>query len=263
MLPIALQTSCLAPRLVGAQSIKKALHTAAQLEYDGVQIDTRRELPPSELSATGLRQFRKMLDDLNLRVGSVTFPTRRGYADPSDLERRVQATIAAMKFAADLSARTIVLLLGEVPAPESPRFATLIDVLETLGAEGNRCGVSLAGHAPEASLEQLATLMQALPEGTCGLDLNPAELIAHGQSPQAYAESLGRYIRHIYANDAVRGFGGSGSATVELGRGTAEVPTLLGMLEEHSYQGWVTVQRSDSTNLLEDCANAVKFLRSV
>ena len=263
MLPIALQTSCLASRSVGTQSIKKALHTAAQLEYDGVQIDTRRELPPSELSATGLRQFRKMLDDLNLRVGSVAFPTRRGYADPADLDRRVQATLEAMKFASELSTRTIVLLLGEIPDIESPQFATLVDVLETLGAQGNRLGVSIAGHAPQASVGELRALMEAIPEGICGLDLNPAELIAHGQSPQAYVESLGAHIRHVYANDAVQGFGGSGSTSVELGRGTADVPTLLGMLEEHSYQGWVTVERGESANLLADCANAVKFLRAL
>ncbi|MEQ8837143.1 MAG: TIM barrel protein, partial [Lacipirellulaceae bacterium] len=211
MLPIALQTSCLAPHTMGNKSIKKALHTAAQLEYDGVQIDTRRELLPSELSATGLRQFRKMLDDLNLRVGSVTFPTRRGYGDPADLDRRVQATLEAMKLASELKARTIILLFGEVPELESPRFSMLVDVLETLGSQGNRLGVSIAGHAPKATNTELEALMNALPEGTCGLDLNPAELIAHGHSPQEYAESQGAHIRHIYANDAVQGFGGSGS----------------------------------------------------
>lgn len=263
MLPIALQTSCLTPSSLGTKGIKKALHTAAQLEYDGVQIDTRRELPPSELSATGLRQFRKMLDDLNIRVGSTTFPTRRGYADPADLDRRVQATIAAMQFASELKARTLVLWFGEVPSEESSQFGTLVEVLDTLGTHGNRLGVSIAGHAPTASTEELSALMAALSEGTCGLDLNPAELIAHGQSPQDYVESLGGHIRHLYANDAVQGLGGSGSTTVELGRGTAQVPTLLGMLEEHSYQGWVTVQRSDATNLLEDCSNAVKFLRAL
>ena len=51
------------------------------------------------LSPTGLRQFHKLLDDLNLRVSAVAFPTRRGYDEPDDLERRVLATQAAMRFA--------------------------------------------------------------------------------------------------------------------------------------------------------------------
>ena len=77
------------------QPIKQALHTAARLGADGVEIDARTELPPTELSRTGLRQFRRLLEDLNLRVSAVAFPTRRGYDEPQDLERRVMATQAA------------------------------------------------------------------------------------------------------------------------------------------------------------------------
>lgn len=80
---VAIQTKCL------AQPLKQALHTAGRLEADGVQIDLRQELLPAELSDTALRQLRKLLDDLNLRVGSVAFPTRRGYATTQDLERRL------------------------------------------------------------------------------------------------------------------------------------------------------------------------------
>ena len=73
---IAIATKCL------AQPLKKALHTVGAMPCDGVQIDLRHELPESEVSDTGLRQLRKLLDDLNLRVGSAAFPTRRGFADP-------------------------------------------------------------------------------------------------------------------------------------------------------------------------------------
>ena len=58
-----------------AQPLRKALHTAARLEAEGVQLDLRRELPAAELSGTGLRELRKLLDDLNLRVASTAFPT--------------------------------------------------------------------------------------------------------------------------------------------------------------------------------------------
>ena len=58
---------------------KKALHTAAELGADGIEIDARNTLKPQELSRTGLRQLRKTLDDRNLRVCAIGFPTRRGY----------------------------------------------------------------------------------------------------------------------------------------------------------------------------------------
>ena len=63
------------------QPLKQAIRTAARLGANGVEIDARSELRPGELSATGLREFHKLLEDLNLRVSAVAFPTRRGYDD--------------------------------------------------------------------------------------------------------------------------------------------------------------------------------------
>ena len=46
---------------------KKALHIVAQLGADAVEIDARGELSPRQLSQTGLRELRKMLDDFRLK----------------------------------------------------------------------------------------------------------------------------------------------------------------------------------------------------
>ena len=58
---------------------KKALHIAAELGANGIEIDARNDLKPQDLSRTGLRQLRKTLDDRNLRVCAIGFQTRRGY----------------------------------------------------------------------------------------------------------------------------------------------------------------------------------------
>src|SRR6476620_7882921 len=86
------------------QPIRQALITAARLGAAGVEIDARSELRPHDVSRTGIREFHKLMDDMNLRVAAVAFPTRRGYDVPDDLERRVLATQEAMRFAADLHA---------------------------------------------------------------------------------------------------------------------------------------------------------------
>lgn len=253
---IAIQTKCL------AQPLRQALHTAGRLEADGVQIDLRQELSVADLSDTALRQLRKMLDDLNLRVGSVAFPTRRGFDNPDQLERRIEATLQAMHCASRLGSRVILLMLGPPPAPETAERNTLLEALGTLSAHGNRIGVELALQttAPPAELEEL---LGELPDGALGLDLNPADFVLSGGSPREFVERLGARVVHLAANDAVRGFGSSGGSDVELGRGATDFPALLATLEEHGYRGWATIERRGSRQPVADVENAVRFLRSL
>lgn len=254
---IAVQTKCL------AQPLKKALHTVGAMQPDGVQIDLRTELPQTEVSDTGLRQLRKLLDDLNLRVGSAAFPTRRGYADPDELDRRIDATVRAMRLASNLKARVLVIGLGPLPPPNSPERTTLHAAIENLAAHGNRLGVELAASCPSAEPADLAALIAALPERALGVDLSPADLIRHDRRPPAFVEAVGPHIAHVYANDAVRGLGGAGATEVQLGRGSADVPELLGLLEEYDYRGWLTIERRHAPRPAEEVADAVQYLRSL
>ena len=94
------------------QPLKQAIQTAARLGAEGVEIDARTELPPAQMSQTAIRQFRKLLGDLNLRVSAVSFITRRGYDVAGDLERRVLATQAAMKMAHAIGASVVINRVG-------------------------------------------------------------------------------------------------------------------------------------------------------
>lgn len=254
---LALQTRCL------AQPLRKALHTAGRLGYDGVQIEARQELPPAELSDTGLRELRKLLNDLNLRVASVAFPTRRGFADPDDLQRRLEATIAAMRMASRLGAGLMVVAPGPLPAADSAARSTLVESLTALAAHGGRLGVLPALACPDAAPAELAGLVADLPEGLAGVDLNPADMIRRGRSPREFAATLGPRVAHVYANDAVAGLGGDGGVDVELGRGLADFPELLGALEEFGYRGWLTFQRRNSARTADEAGDAIEFLRAL
>ena len=254
---IAAQTRCF------AQSLKKALHTAAGLGCDGVQFDARNELPPSELSETGLRQLRKMLADLNLRVGSIAFPTRRGYANPTDLQPRLEATRAAMKLASQLGAKFLIGNLGTLPTAEMhDQRGTLNDAMQSLAAFGDRVGVRFVAQAVAAPGE-LVEWIDSLPEGTVSLDLHPARLIAQGESPAEFVSIAGRYIAHVHAADGVHDFSSGQAVEVELGRGTADFPELLGMLEEFGYRDWVSIERRSSRQPIEEIGNAVQYSRSL
>ena len=99
---IAVQTACL------KQPTRKALHTAARLGCEGVQFDASCQFRPADMSATGLRHLRKLLDDLNLRVSSIALPSRYGYARADGLQQRVDTLFEAMRLASQLHARVLV-----------------------------------------------------------------------------------------------------------------------------------------------------------
>jgi sugar phosphate isomerase/epimerase len=243
--------------------LRRALQTASRLGADGVEIDVRRELPVGELSQTGLRQFRRLLAELGLEVSAVSYPTRRGYGEPVDLERRVMATQAALQFAHALGAGVLVNRIGAVPAEEDdPRFVMLLEVLSGIGAYGERVGARLAAQTGSESGADLARLLAALPEQTIGVDLHPAGLIHHGHSPSDAIVALGTNILHVHACDAVRDFSRGQVIDAELGRGAADFPALLGQLEEFNYRGWVTIECT-TANPISEAENAVEFLRSL
>jgi len=245
------------------QPLKHALRTAARLGAAGVEIDARRELPPSELSQTGRRELQKLLSDLSLRVSAVAFPTRRGYDDLTELERRVFATQAAMRFAVELGTDVVINRVGRIPASDDPRFESLVEPLTALGTYGERVGARLAAQTADASPHDLARLIAALPEHTVGVDLHPGELILAGHSPQEALEVLGRHVLHVHASDAVRDLGATRAKQVELGRGMADLPELLGRLTEFDYRGWVTIESRDAADPISEIENAVAFLRAL
>ena len=246
------------------QPLKQALHTAALLGAEGVEIDCRTELVSGEMSQTGLRQFRKLLGDLNLRVSAVAFPTRRGYDVVDELDRRVFATQAAMRFAHELGAEVVINRVGRIPDNASdPQFGRLVEVLASLASYGDRVGARLAAQTGQESPAQLARLLDALADQTLGVDLHPSALIFHGHSPQEAVAEIGARVLHVHAADAVHDFSAGRAREVELGRGTADLPALLGRLTEFDYRGWVTIERREAADPITEIENAVAYLRSL
>jgi sugar phosphate isomerase/epimerase len=251
------------------------MQTAAHLGAEGVEIDVRNELPPSQMSQTAIRQFRKLLSDLNLSVSAVSFITRRGYDVAEDLERRVIATQAAMTMAHVMGASVVINRVGSATPilsagtvfPDAnrpnPALNRLVDVLTMLGAYGDRVGARLAAQTGSESGPQLAELLAAIPNQTIGVDLNPSVLIMNGHDPEEAVAALGPRVLHVHASDAVRDLSRGRTFEVALGRGSADLPGLLGRLTEFDYRGWVTIERHDSADPITEIGNAVAFLRAL
>jgi sugar phosphate isomerase/epimerase len=244
--------------------LKKGLLMARDLRAEAVEIDLRRELSPGDLSQTGIRQVRKMLEDLNLRISAVTFRTRRGYDVAADLEARVDATKRAMRQAYELGTGIVINHIGRVPADSDQAGSQLlVEVLSDLGRYSQRVGAILAAETGTESGEAMAGLIARLPPGSLGVDFNPASLILHGHEPREAIGALGPHVVHFHATDATREAAVGRGLEVPLGQGNAELPELLAVLEEQQYRGYITVARHDSASPLADIQQALTFLRNL
>lgn len=242
--------------------LKKALHTAGRLSYDGVQINARGDLRPSDLSETALREIRRLLSDLNLRVGSIVLPTRMGLASRERIDARIAAIEQAMRMASRLQVSTLVTNLGVASESDADDRSTAIEVISQLASLGDRVGVEIALSASETETQTLAEFMADLPRHTVGVSLSPAELVRRGRSTKQFIERLGPRVKHVYANDALGTARPGESIETELGRGATDFAELLGMLEEYNYRGWLTVTPRAGAADDEELGNAVRFLRS-
>ncbi|MFN3191311.1 MAG: sugar phosphate isomerase/epimerase family protein [Aureliella sp.] len=244
--------------------LKQALETAARLGATGVVFDARNDLRPSELSDTGRRQLKKMMEDLGLKVAGVRFPTRRGYDVAADLDRRIDATKEAMSFAYRLGAAVVINAVGRVTDDEShPAYQQLQSSLADLAKHGQHVGAMLACETGTEPVSRLCGLLESLEEKAIGVALNPGQLIVSDHFSEASVREAKDWTLAVIANDGVQDLSLGRGLAVPLGQGSADVPELLGALEEQRYQGWFTVGRRNAENSIQELADSVSYLRAI
>ncbi len=145
-------------------------------------------------------------------------------------------------------APVVVNRIGDIPAkPEGPEWDLLMQVLHDLGRHGQHTGALLAAETGNEDSEALSRVIEALPTGSLGVDLNPGNLLVHNHSPLDIVSKLGRHIFHVHATDGVGDVARGRGTRVALGRGMADWPPLLGALQEQDYRGDFTVERPNPT----------------
>jgi sugar phosphate isomerase/epimerase len=242
--------------------LRKSLEMAARIGASAVELDARNEIHPSQLSDTGLRQLRKLLEDMNLKVASLRFQTRRGYDHAADLDRRVETTKSAMQLAYQLGAPVVVNAIGMVPgSDEDPRWGSLQSILQDLGQYGARVGAFFAAETGTETGESLAKLLDGAADAFVAVALNPGQLIINRHSVRDAVLALKDRIQIVCAVDGVLDLAAGRGLSVPLGQGTADFPELIGLLESVQYRGRYVVGRSEST--IPELQQGIEYLQNI
>jgi sugar phosphate isomerase/epimerase len=205
-----------------------------------------------------------MLTDLNLTVAAVRFPTRRGYEVLDDLDRRLEATKQAMVFAYSMGSRIVINAAGYIPPDlQHPSAVQLSASLADLARHGERVGAIFACETGSEPVERLVELLKTIPGGSIGIHFNPANLIlADHYQPDSIVQCASM-VKSVTIRDAVRDLAQRRGIEVEIGRGSAEFPQILGTLEEQAYRGWFIIDRPASNRVVSELTDAISFLKAL
>lgn len=237
--------------------LRRSLQEARKLGVPGVELAVSGDLTPQNLTQTGRREIRHLLDSHGLEVAALFCPLRHGLDVAENQEARIDYLRQVMSLSFDLGPRFVIVQAGKVPAKDDdPRFPPLRDALEALSRHGDRTGTMLA---LDTGLESGATLRDFLARfdtGSLAVNFNPANLLVSGFDPYESAAALAGRVAHVVAHDA-RKVSPNRLETVPTGHGDVDWLRLLGSLEEIGYHRYLTVPGEDFAEL----GAGVAFLR--
>ena len=252
-LSVAIRLDCL------RMPLRRALDHAARMGVSMVELDGRGEIHPESISQTGLRQIRNWLDERSLKVAALRFQTRRGFEVADGLQRRVEATKAAMKLAYQLGTSHVINQIGYIPDDASdPRHETLQTVISDLGRFGAKVGAFLAAETGAESGERLMEAIAGDEEGYVAVAFNPGQLIVNRFSVAEALDALKERIGVLCVTDGVLDLAAGRGIAVPVGEGTADFPQIFAQLEDVDFHGPCVVGRADSQP--RDLANAADRL---
>lgn len=242
--------------------LRDKLYRVASFGATGVQLDLRYELRPGELSETGRRQFGRLLDEHGLSLAPPVFPLRRAMADLEGIEERVAAVGAAIRFAAELKASTLIVRPGAIPPAESEKRAIFVEVVNDLARIGNHVGVMLVLTTGREAPGVLSEVLQNVSAGPVGVNLDPAAAVMAGQEPARLVTDLHALLRHVRVRDGLQEADGAG-VEVPVGRGEVDWEAVLASLAEVGYDDWFTPDRTNGDDPARDAAQAIVFVKNV
>ena len=136
----------------------------------------------------------------------------------------------------------------------------MVQALTDLGVFSQKSGAWLVAQSGFEDPKVMKGLIDSLPPLALGIDFDPAQMIINGFSAVDGMTELAEHVMHFRARDAVHDLSQGRGLEVQLGRGSVDLPALLGKLEERHYDGFLTIERDEHADAVLQCGQAVEYL---
>jgi len=282
--------------------LRLAIRLAAGQQVQGLRLNARTEVRAADFSDSALRQLRHHVEEHQLKVAGLYYPSRHAIADAESLEQRLEGIRAACGIARKLGTSEVIIRVGRIPdpsqaAPEpSPNmpsndnvdsllfpfsfapsafsaggtrqpspadhFSQLCEILNDLAGHASRYGAALQLIIAGCDPDRVRQLLSRIQAGPVGLVFDPGACIMSAANPVAFYRSTWQNVGYIRLRDAQKDVDGGGIET-SFGDGAVDWLELAAVLVEANPDAWMCLERTGGDQRAADVADAVRRFRSL
>jgi sugar phosphate isomerase/epimerase len=236
------------------------LETAAQIGAEGVSIRVNGEELSPDLTAAEADKVRKLVAGKGLILAS-TCGEVGGFAGEEHWQRRVDITLKCLKATALLGAPVMTAHVGVIPEDrEHPNWQRVFQALLAVKEVCEKVEVKFAIETGPEHPAVLRDMLERIGSPYVGVNLDPANLVMRGWSPQAGVRILREFIFHTHAKDG-RCLSPTSHRELPLGEGDVCYPLYLQALQEIGFDGFLAIERETGADRVGDVRRAIEFLR--
>ena len=268
----------------------ESIAEAAQIGAQGIQLYGGHHgigFDFSALKDDEIKQIREACAKHQLELSAVCGDVcSKSFQVPSECQERVDFTRKVLDNMAKLGGvKVMTTHIGCVPeSPSDPVYDTMVKSVGDAARHAESLGLKFA---IETGPEMADVLKRFIKDVNCpalGVNLDPANLRGvSGEDPVYAVEVLHDYIYHTHAKDSIQVHPGSSAAfygmrnpdgsvreisaraagykEVPLGQGMVPWEGYLKALQDHNYNGFLTIERECGENPAKDIKLAIAFLR--
>jgi sugar phosphate isomerase/epimerase len=242
-------------------SVFEAVERIAAIGYQGVELlaDVPHLYVPS-VTAADLQKLAELLDQKKLQVANINANTAMGYygmkfweplfepslANPDSAARgwRIDYSKKCIDMARVLGSRTVSLTSGRMVSGSTPQEGlrllqdSLRELLEHAEKSEVRLGIEYEPGLLIERCEELVTLVEKMDSPYLGANLDLGHSHVLGEDHEEIIARLSHRIFHLHIEDIQD----RKHYHLVPGLGEVDFAALLGSLEKHSYDGFVTVE---------------------
>ena len=244
--------------------IKEGLRTSALLGFTGVQISaTQQETTPENLSQTGRRELRRLINIHELRLCALGGELGTGFINQNEFNLSIKKIKEIISLALDLRTDIVTIHIGNIPSDADTSHGSMVrSALNEIGRHAENYGCTLAAKIRFDCTSTLKKFLLSLQTEGIKLVYDPASFLLNTVDPVKSIYELHEYIVHTNLWDT-RQTGEGRKREVPLGEGTVPFEEFISTLEAVGYKGFYMINYQGVEHPVENIKRGKEFLEKV